>query len=35
MAQPLLPPEAPAVAALTARLRAEFDPKGLFAGGAA
>lgn len=35
MAEPLLPPEAPAVAALTARLRAEFDPKGLFAGGAA
>lgn len=35
MGQPLLPPEAPAVAALTARLRAEFDPKGLFAGGAA
>ncbi len=35
MAEPLLPPETPAVAALTARLRAEFDPKGLFAGGAA
>ncbi|MBL4928849.1 FAD-binding protein [Fuscibacter oryzae] len=35
MAQPLLPPEAPAVATLTARLRASFDPRGLFAGGTA
>ena len=33
MTGPLLPPEAPAVAALTAGLRAAFDPRGLFAGG--
>jgi glycolate oxidase FAD binding subunit len=34
MGQPLLPPEAPAVAALTRGLRASFDPRGLFAEGA-
>ncbi len=32
MAVPALPPEAPGVAALTAGLRAKFDPGGLFAG---
>jgi glycolate oxidase FAD binding subunit len=31
---PVLPPEAPAVAALTAGLRRQFDPRGLFAGAA-
>ena len=30
---PVMPPEAPAVAALTAGLRRQFDPKGLFSGG--
>ena len=32
---PVMPPEAPAVAALTAGLRRQFDPKGLFSGGGA
>ena len=32
---PDVPPEAPGVAALTAGLRRQFDPRGIFAGGAA
>ena len=35
MAQPFLPPESPAVAALTADLRRKFDPRGIFAGASA
>jgi glycolate oxidase FAD binding subunit len=35
MTAPLLPPEAPAVAALTIGLRRQFDPRGIFTQGAA